>query len=187
MLGLILVRITLATEKMAGTQGPDWDFSFGERFIIAGKALWFYLYKLIYPVNLTFSYPKWPIDSTVASNYLPALAFLTLIAGLGLFRNKVGKTPLVAILFFAGTLFPALGFFSVYPMRYSFAADHFQYLACIGPITLFSASLTVLATSASGSSGPVKVPPYFLPAFSASLLLVLGLLTWKQTHIYENK
>ena len=187
LLGLILARLTLVIEKIVvGAQGSDWHFSFEERFIIAGKALWFYLYKLTYPMNLTFSYPKWSVDSALVSHYLPSLAFLALIAGLGLFRNKVGKSPLIAILFFAGTLFPALGFFDIYPMRYSFAADHFQYLACIGPIALFSASLTVLATSALGSSGPVKVPPYFLSAFSASLLLVLGLLTWKQTHIYKN-
>ena len=184
LLGLILVRITIITEKVVvKTHGTDWDFSFAERFIIAGKALWFYLYKLIYPLNLAFSYPKWSIDSTVASNYLPSLVFLALIIGLWWFRDKVGRSPLTAILFFAGTLFPALGFFSVYPMRYSFAADHFQYLACIGPIALFSASLTAFATSLS----KIKVPTYFLPAFSASLLLVMGLLTWKQTHIYENK
>ena len=45
----------------------------------------------------------------------------------------VGRGPLVAVLFFAGTLGPALGFINVYPMRYSFVADHFQYLASIGP------------------------------------------------------
>ena len=28
-----------------------------------------------------------------------------------------------------GTLFPALGFVNVFPFRYSFVADHFQYLA----------------------------------------------------------
>ena len=35
-------------------------------------------------------------------------------------------------LFFAGTLFPALGFFNVFPFLYSSVADHFQYLAGIG-------------------------------------------------------
>jgi protein O-mannosyl-transferase len=180
---LILIPITLATEKLAGTKGPDWDFSFAERFIIAGKALWFYLYKLILPLNLTFSYPKWSIDATLASNYLPSLGYLALIGGLGFLCNKLGKAPLVAILFFAGTLFPALGFFSVYPMRYSFAADHFQYLACIGPIALFASSLTKLATSDAWS----RNKPYLMPAISVTLLCILGFLTWKQTHIYENR
>ena len=34
---------------------------------------------------------------------------------------------------------PALGFVNVYPFRYSFVADHFQYLASIGLITLAAA------------------------------------------------
>ena len=187
LLTLIMARITFVIEKsFAGAQGTSWEFSFWERFIIAGKTLWFYLYKLVFPLNLTFIYPKWLVESSTVTPFLIPLAFVAMITGLWLLRNTVGKAPLVAILFFAGTLFPVLGFFNFYYMRYSFAADHFQYLACIGPIALFSASLTVFTTSASGSSGWVKVPPYFLPAFSASLLLVLGLLTWKQTHIYKN-
>ena len=187
LLALIMARITFVVEKnFTGAQGTNWEFTFWERFIIAGKTLWFYLYKLVLPLNLTFIYPRWMVDSSAGAPYLIPLAFLALIIGLWLFRNTVGKASLVAILFFAGTLFPVLGFFNFYYMRYSFAADHFQYLAGIGPIALFSASLTVFANSASRFSGSVKVPPYFLPAFSASILLVLGLLTWKQTHIYQN-
>ncbi|HIN88110.1 MAG TPA: tetratricopeptide repeat protein, partial [Nitrospinaceae bacterium] len=188
LLTLIIARITIFTEKnSAGAQGADWDFSFWERFIIAGKSLWLYLYILINPLNISFTYPKWSVVSSIASHYLPSFSFLFLIVGLVFFREKIGKSPLVAILFFSGTLFPALGFFNIYYMRYSFATDHFQYLACIGPIALFSGSMTVFAKSASRSSGPIKVLSYFLPVFSAAILLVLGLLTWKHTHIFKNQ
>ena len=44
------------------------------------------------------------------------------------------RGPLAAFLFFAGTLFPVLGFVNVYPFLFSFVADHFQYLASIGVI-----------------------------------------------------
>ena len=54
-------------------------------------------------------------------------------------RRRLGRGPLVAALFFGGTLFPALGFFDVYPMQYSFVADHFQYLASLGVLTLLAA------------------------------------------------
>ena len=40
----------------------------------------------------------------------------------------------MAMAFFLITLGPALGFVNVYPMRYSFVADHFQYMASIGLI-----------------------------------------------------
>jgi tetratricopeptide (TPR) repeat protein len=51
-------------------------------------------------------------------------------------RRKLGRGPLTAALFFVGTLVPALGFVNVFPMQYSFVADHFQYIAGIGPIVL---------------------------------------------------
>ena len=43
----------------------------------------------------------------------------------------------MAVLFFAITLVPALGFFDVFPFRYSYVADHFQYIASLGLITLW--------------------------------------------------
>src|SRR6202050_4869937 len=45
------------------------------------------------------------------------------------------------MLFYTLTLFPALGFVNVFPMRYSFVADHFAYLAIIGPLTLIAAAV----------------------------------------------
>ena len=45
------------------------------------------------------------------------------------------------MLFFVGTLFPVLGFCNVYPFIYSYVADHFLYLACLGVITLASAGV----------------------------------------------
>ena len=40
-----------------------------EKTLIAGRALWFYLWKLIWPVNLAFSYPRWNIDATDVWQY----------------------------------------------------------------------------------------------------------------------
>jgi len=63
------------------------------------------------------------------------VATLILAGVLWALRNR-SRAPIAAFLFFTATLFPVLGFFNVYPFRYSFVADHFQYLACIGPIVL---------------------------------------------------
>src|SRR5687768_8817199 len=34
--------------------GPEWDYSFIDRILIAGRALWFYASKLVLPINLAF-------------------------------------------------------------------------------------------------------------------------------------
>jgi tetratricopeptide (TPR) repeat protein len=125
-------------KHVVGAIGPDFDWLTPlDRLCIAGRALWFYLAKLILPLRLTFIYPRWQIDPRDHPWQLlfPLSALLGLLA-LWLLRRRVGRGPLAASLFFTGTLFPALGFMNVFPMRYSFVADHFQYLACIGPIAL---------------------------------------------------
>ena len=111
---------------------------FGERCLIAGRALWFYAGKLAWPAQLTFIYPRWTIETTAGWQWLFPMAAVGVMAGLWLARRRMGRGPLVAVLFFAGTLGPALGFVNVYPMRYSFVADHFQYLAGVGLITYWA-------------------------------------------------
>ncbi len=85
------------------------------------------------------------------------------------------RGPLPAALFFAGTLFPALGFFDVYPFRFSFVADHFQYLASLGPIALATA---LLARAFEGRR-------LRLPALAA-LLAGLAALTFRQSRTYAD-
>lgn len=90
------------------------------------------------------------------------------------------RGPLAGFLFFAGTLFPALGFFNVYPFRFSFVADHFQYLACLGVIVPCAAGMVRLADFVM----PRK--PWLQSSLCAGLLLLLGLLSWQRVHVYEN-
>ncbi len=52
---------------------------------------------------------------------------------------------LFAAAYYVISLFPVLGFFSVYFFRYSFVSDHFQYLASMGPLALVGAAISVLA------------------------------------------
>jgi protein O-mannosyl-transferase len=175
-LGLVLALNTAALEKEhVGAVGPDWDFSFLDRMLIAGRALWFYAGKLVWPVGLTFIYPRWTIDAGVWWQYLFPLAAVAVIGALWALRSRLGRGPLVAVLFFAGTLFPALGFFNVYPMRFSFVADHFQYLASAGLLALAGA----IGSLAGGSS----------PARMSGILLVCAaaFLTWRQGLIYHDE
>ena len=173
-LGAALGMLTGYMEKnfvLAG--GADWQLSFVERCLIAGRALWFYAWKLLWPVDLTFIYPQWQIDTTLWWQWLFPCAALALVMILLILRRRIGRGPLTAVLFFAGTLVPALGFIDVYPMRYSFVADHFQYLASIGLIVLVVSAAVSLFTRFASRPGTVW-------ATSMTLALILaGCTAWR--------
>src|SRR5262249_32067980 len=83
---------------------------------------------------------------------------------------------------FAITLGPALGFVDVYPFRFSFVADHFQYLASLGLIALFVAVATVGARWLPGR------PSRALSAVGCGVLLVvLGSATWSRAHVFADQ
>jgi protein O-mannosyl-transferase len=150
-------------------QGAEWSYTFLERCLIAGQALWFYAAKIFWPAKLAFIYPRWNVHANSAAQWLFPLAVAAVIVALWYGRQRIGRGPLVAILFFAGTLSPALGFFNVYPFRFSFVADHFQYLASVGLIVLAAAGLNRL------------------PRFAgATVVLLLAVLTWRQAGIYRD-
>src|SRR5262245_5226480 len=167
--GLWFGLLTVWLEKYhVRAEGKDWHLSFIDRCLIASRALWFYAGKLLWPADLTFIYPRWKIDPHAWWQYAYPLAFLGLVGALRQARHQIGRGPLVAVLYFAGTLVPALGFFDVYPMRFSFVANHFQYLASIGVIALSAAILTLAFRR-------LAAKPVWLPATAAAaLLLVLG-------------
>ena len=170
--GLGYVTIWMETHHV-GARGAAWALSFVDRCLIAGRALWFYAVKLIWPAQLTFIYPRWRIDASAWWQYLFPAAALALVVALFSLRARIGRGPLAAVLFFAVTLAPALGFVDVYPMRYSFVADHFQYHASIG--------LIVLAVAAAASRLGSRVT-----SVGAVVVVVLTVLTWRQGAAYAD-
>ena len=164
---------------LVGAQGSEFNFSIIERFLIAGRAVWFYLGKLFWPADLIFSYPRWQISQTIAWQYLFPAATVLALGALWVLR-RWARGPLAALLFFIGTLFPALGFVNVYPFKFSFVADHFQYIACCGPIVAASVGIHALFQRCA------KAKRVWEPAFCAILLAVLGVLTWRRSRMYSD-
>jgi hypothetical protein len=144
LLGTAAGMFTAWVERsLIGAQGVDFKYSVTERFLIAGRVIWFYLGKLIWPLDLIFVYPRWRVSQTLWWQYLyPAGSLLLLVVLIRLSRRW--RAPMAGVLFFIFTLFPVLGFFNVYPFRYSLVADHFQYLASLGIITLVAAGVALL-------------------------------------------
>jgi len=164
--------------RYVGAQGAHFALTPIQRVLIAGRAIWFYLSKLIAPVNLTFNYPHWKIDANQIWQYLFPLGVIALAAGLVLIARK-NRGPLAAFLLFTGTLFPALGFFNVFPFIYSYVADHFVYLASVGFLVPSAIALTVL-------SERLLPDLRWRAGVGIALLTVLAVLTWRQAGMYQD-
>ena len=48
-----------------GAEGEEFALTFLERCLLAGRALWFYAAKLVWPHPLVFIYPRWHIDAGI--------------------------------------------------------------------------------------------------------------------------
>lgn len=176
MVGAALGLITAWMERVhVGARGAAWDLSFLDRVLIAGRALWFYSDKVLWPSKLTFIYPRWAVDAGVWWQYLFPAGALAVVAALWLLRGTIGRGPVAAVLVFAVTLFPALGFLNFYPMQYSFVADHFQYLACAAIIALAVAAGATFVTD-----------PRARQYGSVGLLAGLALMTWQRGRVYRD-
>jgi tetratricopeptide (TPR) repeat protein len=171
-----------------GAHGNDFHLKSVERCLLAGRAVWFYLGKLVWPAKLIFIYPRWEVDGRVWWQHVFPAAALALMGALGWIARAGRRGPLAAFLYYCGTLFPALGFFNVFPFVFSYVADHFQYLASMGVI----ACLSSLAAPGrpNGHTRPPSAPgeTWRLLRVSAAVAVmgVLGALTWRQCAIYRD-
>jgi len=181
-LGMALGLHTVFLEKYhVGASGADWHWSALERVLIAGRAVWFYVGKLVWPAPLTFIYPQWQIRAGSGWQYGLPFAAVAVVLTLYSLRQRLGRGPLAAVLFFGGTLVPALGFFNVYPMRFSFVADHFQYLASVGMLALAGAGVAWLV-------GHAHAPLRWLAWGTVGLsIALLGMRTWQQVQVYQDE
>jgi len=162
-----------------GARGTAFSLGAPERILVAGRASWFYLGKLLWPADLVFIYPRWTLDRHDLGQYLFPLGAVAVLGLLFLLRGR-SRGTLAAALLYVGTLFPALGFVDVYPFVFSFVADHFQYLA---------AAIAIAALAAGSAGAAARLTPRMQPAaYGAGVALVglLAFLSWRQCGNYRD-
>jgi tetratricopeptide (TPR) repeat protein len=182
LLGFLAGLVAIFWERFhQGTVGDRFALSFVVSALVATRAVWFYLGKLLWPTRLTFSYPKFEIDPHDPVQYVWMVAGGALLWALWRWRPRIGRAPLAAAVFFVAMLSPMLGFIPLFTFFYTFVADHYQYTASIGPIALFAAGGAHLLERRGANARRLA------GAAAALLLLALGMLTWQQAHVYANQ
>ena len=175
---LLMSLVTILEQQRlvqsAGT--TEWSLGMAERFVIAGRVPWFYAGKLLWPINASFAYPRWTIDIANGLAWLPLVGALVIgTACWRLRRLRWVRACVFGLGYFIIALLPVLGFLNIYYFRYSFVADHFNYLASMGFIALVVAGFATLIHHL-----PIKV------VLSVVALAVLGGLARQRTQVFHD-
>jgi tetratricopeptide (TPR) repeat protein len=164
-----------------GTEIALRSAGFIERMLGAGGAVWFYLDKALYPVDLTFVYAQWRIEIHNPLWWMPLLAALIVTSVLWLYRKGWSRPFLFAWGFFCIALIPVMGFVDVGFMQYSLVADHYQHIALIAVIALAAALWSTWYRKAQGA---IHWAVMILPVVAAG---ALAFQTWAQSGLYHDK
>jgi protein O-mannosyl-transferase len=163
-----------------GAEGAAFGLTLLQRCLLAGRVVWFYFGKLVWPADLIFMYPRW--DAATGGFGWGGCLLAAFLATLLLWLvSRRSRGPLAAWLFFVGSLFPALGFFNVYPFIFSYVADHFQYLASMGIIAAVAAGGTALVGRAKQGGRAIGL------AAAGVLVAVLCILSNAQSQTYADE
>ncbi len=163
-----------------GANGPDFEYSIPDKILIAGRALWFYIAKLIFPYPLMPIYVRWHIDPRQLWQYLFPASYLAVFTLAFAFRKKITNNPWLLLLTFFVISGPALGFVTYYPMVYSFVSDHYIYLGSV-PILI---ALVLLATLLRGK---IKCPRMMAILSISLVFVILSTMAMNQSSLWRSK
>lgn len=178
--GAAVATVVVRVESgLIGSAQAEFAWPWTERVLVAGRACWFYLGKILFPYPLTFIYPRWQIDPHDAMQWIYPVAAAALPVALWFLRPRLGGAPLATVLIFGGTLLPQLGLVPLYGQIFSYVADHWAYLSAVAPITLVA--------SLSATQAERRLPRRVAYAGGCVLLAVLGVLTHRQAQNYRDE
>jgi protein O-mannosyl-transferase len=180
LLSLAMGLVTRWFENIGiGYKAKILDLSVLDRCLIAGRAFWSQLEHLLWPANLMFVYPRWNINAHVWWQYLFPVGVLALLAILWSMR-RWSRAPLAGVVVYILLLLPSLGFLNIYFFVYSFVADHWQYLACLGIITPSASGIVLFAAKFK------RWQNWLEPGITLALGGILFVLTWQQSRMYTD-
>jgi len=177
-MALLAALVTIVMERGEGAVGHDWALQPLERVALLGQVVAFYASKLLVPIELSFSYAKWPIADGALSWVPTLLLLVVIVASVAVVvrgRRPAAVAVSLGVWIYVANLLPVSGLVDYYYLRYAYAADHFQYLPSLGPIALL----------ACGGAWLLRKPPA-VAGVLGGVCLLLAFATWSRASIYHN-
>ncbi len=178
LIGSLMVGMEVYHQHLAvSDQSVVRSDGFLSRTAVAGCAVWFYLWKLIWPVHLAFIYRRWDLAAVGGLWFAPGLLLAAIFALAWRWRRSWGRPVLMAAVCYVALLLPALGLVNVAFMEFSLVADHWQYAAMIVPCAALAGTVGAALSRRPWSRLPGA-------GLCLALLATLAVLTWRQSGTY---
>jgi tetratricopeptide (TPR) repeat protein len=182
-LSVVSSVLTLQAQEAGGALKSLQLHSLGERILVSIRALLFYFYKMICPVDLAPLYP-YPVDASLLDiNYLGMIVIVVGITVFCIWSWKKQKIWAVVWTFYVVTLLPVLGIVQVGEQA---AADRYTYLSTLGPFVLAGLGAFKIIKLVHERKGVLflwKMPALSLFIFLCTLLLIF---TVKQIKVWKD-
>ncbi|MDP8299839.1 MAG: tetratricopeptide repeat protein [Candidatus Tantalella remota] len=149
------------------------------RSYFLSRAILFYLYKLVIPVNLSAMYPYYPVTSANMIHIGYFTVGLVLLAVAVVSSARYTKKVIFGSLFFLITILPTL---QIVPAGGASAADRYMYLPSIG----IAYMLAVLAAYIVTRLSSFKAAKVFVYAVVTAIVITLSLLTWQRCKVWKD-
>ncbi len=146
------------------------------RLLGGGWAVWFYLWKIFWPVHLTIIYPRWNLHAASPAAWIPGICYAAMLLVFWRKRAGWGGPLFFGAAYFVIALAPVLGLFKLVYLYFAQAADHLQYLAAPG----------IVALAVAGGWRWFGRSPAAGRALGAAVAAVLSVLTWQNQSHYAD-
>jgi len=149
-----------------------------------GWVVGFYFWKTLWPFNLSFVYPRWPLEPGRPLFHLANILLVAACLVMLRFRRTWGGPVLIGVAAYLLLLFPACGFVKFYFLAYSWVGDHYQYLAMPAALTLIVSAATQVGAAITKGTG--RKGQLALSALAAAVVVLLMLLSQQRTMLYRD-
>ncbi len=154
------------------------DFSFFEKIVAMSFSMFDYLYKILFPKNLSIFYPT-PTLENINGIYILSLAVpILLMLAIYFFWSKDKKYQLFGILFLLINL--ALAFaIIIFNVRDTFVADRYLYVPIIG---FYFSLFSIISEYAKQNKSVSNVLRYVFVGY----VIILSFLSFNRVQVWEN-
>jgi tetratricopeptide (TPR) repeat protein len=152
-----------------------------ERLVVASRAIWFYLLKILMPVNLSFAYPTWEVGAIWQVIFIVLLAVA--LGALAVFRKKLDRGMIATALLFLIAVVPVVTIIDSVALRNSFVADQLVYLGSMAILVPIVSVLAARFVPRHFSPTDVRPGPYI----AIVVVLILAGLSIKLALAYKDQ